>query len=65
MLFTGNLLLEKFFNLPGLGGYTIDAIAAQDFAIVRAMVFLGAVIYVVGLLLADIAYCIVDPRIKF
>ena len=65
MLFTGNLLLEKFFNLPGLGGYTIDAIAAQDFAVVRAMVFLGAVIYVVGLLLADIAYCIVDPRIKF
>ena len=65
MLFTGNLLLEKFFNLPGLGGYTIDAIAAQDFAIVRAMVFLGAVIYVIGLLLADIAYCIVDPRIKF
>lgn len=64
MLFTGNLLLEKFFAIPGLGGYTIDAIAALDFAVVRAMVFLGAVIYVVGLLLADLAYCIVDPRIK-
>ncbi len=64
MLFTGNMLLEKFFNLPGLGGFTIDAIAAQDFACVRAMVFLGAVIYTVGLLIADIAYCIVDPRIK-
>lgn len=63
-LFTGNLLLEKFFAIPGLGGFTIDAIAAQDFAIVRAMVFLGAVIYIIGLLLADLAYTIVDPRIK-
>ncbi len=63
-LFTGNMLLEKFFNIPGLGGFTIDAIAAQDFASVRAMVFLGAVIYIAGLILADIAYCIADPRIK-
>lgn len=63
-LFTGNMLLEKFFNIPGLGGFTIDAIAAQDFASVRAMVFLGAVIYVIGLILADVAYCIADPRIK-
>ena len=64
MLFTGNLLLEKFFNIPGLGSYTIDAIAAQDFAAVRAMVFLGAVLYAVGLLATDIAYCLADPRIK-
>ncbi len=64
-LFTGNLLLEKFFNIPGLGGFTIEAIAAQDFAAVRAMVFLGAVIYAVGLLLADIAYCLADPRIHY
>lgn len=64
MLITGNMLLEKFFNIPGLGGYTIEAIAAQDFAIVRAMVFLGAGLYIVGTLLSDICYCLVDPRIK-
>ena len=64
-LFTGNLLLEKFFNIPGLGGYTIDAIAAQDFAAVRAMVFLGAVLYAGGLLLADVAYTFADPRIRY
>lgn len=63
-LFTGNMLLEKFFNIPGLGGFTIDAIAAQDFATVRAMVFLGAVIYIAGLLLTDLAYSIADPRIR-
>ncbi|MGN0867178.1 MAG: ABC transporter permease [Oligosphaeraceae bacterium] len=64
-LFTGNLLLEKFFAIPGLGGYTMDAIAAQDFAVVRAMVFLGAVLYSLGLLMADVAYALVDPRIHY
>lgn len=64
LLFTGNLILESFFGIPGLGSYTIDAIQGQDFAIVRAMVFLGSVLYIVGLLLTDIAYTFVDPRIR-
>lgn len=63
-LFMGSLLLESFFGIPGLGSYTIDAIQAQDFNIVRAMVFLGAVLYVLGLLLTDISYTLVDPRVK-
>ncbi|MCW5622557.1 MAG: ABC transporter permease, partial [Burkholderiales bacterium] len=46
-LFIGSLVLESFFGIPGLGSYTIDAINAQDFSIVRAMVFLGAVLYIV------------------
>lgn len=64
MLVMGNLLLENFFSIPGLGGFTINAIASQDFAIVRAMVFLGAVLYLLGTLLADLCYSIVDPRIR-
>ncbi|MEJ2346320.1 MAG: ABC transporter permease [Gammaproteobacteria bacterium] len=64
LLFMGSLLLESFFGIPGLGSYTIDAIQAQDFAIVRAMVFLGSVLYIVGLLLTDISYTLVDPRIR-
>jgi peptide/nickel transport system permease protein len=63
-LFLGSLLLESFYGIPGLGSYTIDAIQAQDFAIVRAMVFLGAVLYIVGLLLTDISYTLVDPRVR-
>lgn len=63
-LFMGSLLLESFFGIPGLGSYTIDAISQQDFAIVKSMVFLGAVLYIIGLVLTDIAYTIVDPRIK-
>jgi peptide/nickel transport system permease protein len=64
LLFMGSLLLESFFAIPGLGSYTIDAIRNQDFAIVRAMVFLGTVLYIVGLILVDISYTIVDPRVR-
>ncbi|MCC6609621.1 MAG: ABC transporter permease [Burkholderiales bacterium] len=65
LLFMGSLLSESFFGIPGLGSYTIDAIQAQDFAIVRAMVFLGSVLYIAGLLLTDISYTLVDPRVRF
>ena len=65
LLFMGSLLTESFFGIPGLGSYTIDAINAQDFAVVRAMVFIGSVLYIVGLLLTDLSYTLVDPRIRF
>jgi peptide/nickel transport system permease protein len=64
LLFLGSLLSESFFGIPGLGSYTIDAIQAQDFAVVRSMVFIGSVLYIVGLILTDISYTAVDPRIQ-
>lgn len=63
-LFMGSLLIEAFFGIPGLGSYTIDAINAQDFAVVRAMVFIGSALYIIGLLLTDISYTLADPRIR-
>jgi peptide/nickel transport system permease protein len=63
-LFMGSLLMENFFAIPGLGSFIIDAIYAQDFAIVRCMVYVGAILYIVGLLLTDISYTLVDPRIR-
>jgi peptide/nickel transport system permease protein len=64
LLFMGSLLTESFFGIPGLGSYTIDAINAQDFSVVRAMVFLGSLLYIVGLIFTDISYTIVDPRVR-
>jgi peptide/nickel transport system permease protein len=64
LLFLGSLIMESFFGIPGLGSFTIDAINAQDFAVVRAMVFLGSVLYIVGLILTDVSYTLVDPRIR-
>lgn len=65
LLFMGSLLTESFFGIPGLGSYTIDAIQAQDFAVVRSMVFIGAVLYIIGLILTDLSYTLVDPRVRF
>lgn len=63
-LFMGSLIMESFFGIPGLGSYAIDAIQQQDFDIVRVMVFLGTVFYIVGLILTDISYTMVDPRVR-
>ena len=64
LLFLGSLLTESFFGIPGLGSYTIDAINMQDFAIVRAMVFLGSVLYILGLAMTDLSYALADPRVR-
>ena len=64
LLFMGSLITESFFGIPGLGSYTIDAINAQDFAVVRSMVFIGSVLYIAGLLLTDLSYTLVDPRVR-
>jgi len=64
-LFLGSLLTESFFGIPGLGSYTIDAINMQDFSIVRAMVFIGSLLYIAGLVLTDVSYTLVDPRVRF
>jgi peptide/nickel transport system permease protein len=64
LLFMGSLITESFFGIPGLGSYTLDAIQAQDFAVVRVMVFIGSVLYILGLLLTDISYTLVDPRVR-
>lgn len=63
-LFMGSLLMESFFGIPGLGSYTIEAINAQDFAVVRAMVFIGSVLYILGLLATDLSYTLADPRVR-
>ncbi len=65
LLFMGSLILESFFGIPGLGSYTIDAIRMQDFDIVRVMVYLGTLMYIIGLVLTDISYTLVDPRVRF
>ena len=63
-VFLGSLVFESFFGIPGLGAYVIDAIGKQDFAIVRTMVFVGAVLYIASYILIDIAYTWIDPRVR-
>jgi len=64
-LFTGALLLEAFFGIPGLGSITVDAIAANDFATLRTMVFIGSLLFIIGQIATDLSYGLVDPRVRF
>jgi peptide/nickel transport system permease protein len=64
-LFTGALLTEAFFGIPGLGSLTVDAIFGNDFAVLRTMVYIGALLFILGQILTDVSYTLVDPRIRF
>jgi peptide/nickel transport system permease protein len=63
-LYTGSLLLESFFGIPGLGYLSINAINSSDVDVVRAIVLVGAIIFVIANLLTDLCYALVDPRVK-
>jgi peptide/nickel transport system permease protein len=63
-LFTGSLLLEAAFGIPGLGSMTVDAINANDFSTLRTMVFIGSLLFVAAQILTDISYTIADPRVR-
>ncbi len=63
-LYAGSLLLENFFGIPGLGYLSIEAINSRDFPVIKAIVFIGSVLYVIASLVTDICYALVDPRIK-
>ena len=62
-LFMGSLIMESFFAIPGLGSMTITAIHANDYAVIRSMTYIGALLYIAGLLLTDLSYTLVDPRV--
>jgi peptide/nickel transport system permease protein len=63
-LFTGALLTEAFFGIPGLGSLTVDAILGNDFATLRTMVYIGALLFILGQILTDISYSVADPRVR-
>lgn len=63
-LFTGALLLESFFGIPGLGALTVEAIQGNDFSTLRTMVYIGALLFILGQILTDISYALADPRVR-
>jgi peptide/nickel transport system permease protein len=63
-LYTGSLMLESFFGIPGLGGLSVNAINSSDVDVVRGVVLVGAIVYVVASLISDVCYAMADPRVK-
>lgn len=64
LLVLGSLLVENFFGIPGLGNVLISAIQTGDATVVSASVFLGSILYQIGLIATDICYALADPRIR-
>ncbi|MCS6772046.1 MAG: ABC transporter permease [Kiritimatiellae bacterium] len=63
-LYTGSLLLESFFGIPGLGYLSVNAINESDVDVVRAVVVIGSALYLVANLIADVLCAAADPRVK-
>lgn len=63
-LYTGSLLLENFFGIPGLGNMAVKALNESDFPVTKAVVFVGAVLFIFANLVTDICYSLVDPRVE-
>jgi peptide/nickel transport system permease protein len=64
LLILGSFLLESFFGIPGLGSITIDAIHNSDFQVIKAMTTLEALLFIMGNLMTDVLYTLVDPRVS-
>ena len=63
-LFLGSFLLERFFSIPGMGSYLLDAFNSRDYPVINAMVFITSLLYVLGQLVTDLCYALVDPRVS-
>ena len=63
-LLTGSLVIEKMFSIPGIGGLLTTAIGSNDYSVVIALSFVYSALYIVVMLILDLVYCIVDPRVR-
>jgi peptide/nickel transport system permease protein len=63
-LVTGSVLLEMFFRIPGMGFNLISAITASDFPVIQAFVAVLAALFIISVILTDVLYALVDPRVR-
>ena len=64
-IFAGSLYVELLFSWPGMGRLYYDAATFRDYPVLLAVLIIGAGIIIISNLLADIAYAILDPRIRY
>ena len=64
-MISGSLIVETIFSIPGMGSLSYGAIMSRDYPIVMAVFTISSVLTLFGILLADILYSVVDPRITF
>ena len=63
-ILTGSFVVEKIFDLPGMGTYFVDSVSNRDYTVIMGMTVFYAAFYVIMVFFVDIAYSLIDPRIK-
>ena len=61
----GSYLIEKVFGIDGIGLLTYKAIGTRDYGIIMGFLVIGTLIRLIGNLISDLAYAVLDPRIRF
>ena len=61
----GSLIIEKIFNIPGIGLLAFDSAVARDYNVIMALIFIQSLIFIIGRIFSDLIYVIIDPRIDF
>jgi peptide/nickel transport system permease protein len=64
-LISGSVIIEQVFSWPGMGRLVITAIFQRDSPLIMGSVLIGAVLYIIGLLVSDTLYALLDPRIRY
>ena len=65
LMFAGSIIIETIFEIPGMGRLSWDALIGRDYSVFLALTALTAVFLLVGNLVSDVLYMVIDPRIDF
>ena len=65
LLFAGSIIIETVFEIPGMGRLSWDALVGRDYAVFLALLALTASFQLVGNLISDVLYMVIDPRVDF
>ena len=63
-LMTGSFVVERVFNIPGIGRYFTESIGARDYTLVIGVTIFYAAFYIIMIFMVDVLYAVIDPRIK-
>lgn len=65
LMFAGSVLIERVFEIPGMGRLSLDAIVGRDYMVFMGILSLTSILGLLGRMVSDLAYVLIDPRINF
>ena len=63
--FSGLVIMEQVFSIPGIGSYTVSALVARDYPVIQAVVVFTGITFALINLVVDVSYGVLDPRVRF